>query len=268
MVDGTVVFRDTHHVTATYMAMLAEPIGNLLEGRAPYPSPRPVPSAESVARRHRRAHLARQRAPLRDPIRAHRRVRAPLQPPPAKTDPRNRRPPLVWSGAGVGSDRSSVASPVVPEWGCPRCIRPTQCGHVIHPHHPHPSSGPGSAGGGDAPDPPPCRHLGAEPPDAVLSAEWAVLSEMNRVRDNQGLAPLRMAEDVREVARERSRSMKRLDYFGHVSPCGVDAGDLLASTASATAPGARPSAGPSTWTSTRAAAGWSTGGRTRRPTAS
>ena len=92
----------------------------------------------------------------------------------------------------------------------------------------------------------PALTLAAEPPEPVLSAEWAVLSEVNRVRDNQGLAPLRMAEDVREVARERSRSMKRLDYFGHVSPSGVDAGDLLIRTASATAPGARPSAGPST----------------------
>ena len=41
VVDGTVVFRDQHHVTATYMARLAEPIANLLEGRAPYPSPSP-----------------------------------------------------------------------------------------------------------------------------------------------------------------------------------------------------------------------------------
>ena len=73
----------------------------------------------------------------------------------------------------------------------------------------------------------PAVTLAEDPPDAVLSAEWAVLSEVNRVRDNQGLAPLRMAEDVREVARERSRSMKRLGYFGHVSPSGVDAGDLL-----------------------------------------
>jgi hypothetical protein len=40
-VDGTVVFRDSHHVTATYMASLSEPIGNLLEGRPAYPSPSP-----------------------------------------------------------------------------------------------------------------------------------------------------------------------------------------------------------------------------------
>jgi hypothetical protein len=39
VVDDTVVFRDQHHVTASYMERLAEPIGNLLEGREPYPSP-------------------------------------------------------------------------------------------------------------------------------------------------------------------------------------------------------------------------------------
>ena len=48
-VDGTVVFRDAHHVTATYMAKLAEPIANLLEGRAPYPSPSPSPSVDPGA---------------------------------------------------------------------------------------------------------------------------------------------------------------------------------------------------------------------------
>jgi hypothetical protein len=42
-VDGAVVFRDSHHVTATYMASLSEPIGNLLEGRPAYPSPSPSP---------------------------------------------------------------------------------------------------------------------------------------------------------------------------------------------------------------------------------
>ncbi len=43
VVDDIVVFRDNHHVTATYMERLAEPIANLLEGRAPYPTPTPSP---------------------------------------------------------------------------------------------------------------------------------------------------------------------------------------------------------------------------------
>ena len=75
----------------------------------------------------------------------------------------------------------------------------------------------------------PAVTLADAPPDAVLATEWDVLQEVNQVRDNHGLAPLRMADDVREVARDRSRSMKRLDYFDHVSPSGQDAGDLLGS---------------------------------------
>ena len=47
----------------------------------------------------------------------------------------------------------------------------------------------------------PAVTLAADPPDPVLSAEWAVLSEVNRVRENQGLGPLRMAEDVRRALR-------------------------------------------------------------------
>jgi peptidoglycan/LPS O-acetylase OafA/YrhL len=41
VVDDVVVFRDKHHLTATFMGQLAEPIANLLEGRAPYPTPSP-----------------------------------------------------------------------------------------------------------------------------------------------------------------------------------------------------------------------------------
>jgi uncharacterized protein YkwD len=69
--------------------------------------------------------------------------------------------------------------------------------------------------------------LGADGPSAVERAEWSVLSEINRVRENQGLAPLRMAGGLRAVAEDRSLSMRRLDYFAHVSPGGVDAGDML-----------------------------------------
>ena len=43
MVDDIVVFRDNHHLTDTYMRQLAEPVGNLLEGRAPFPTPVPSP---------------------------------------------------------------------------------------------------------------------------------------------------------------------------------------------------------------------------------
>jgi hypothetical protein len=46
---GGAVFRDNHHVTATYMERLAEPIGNLLEGRPAYPTPPPTAPAEADA---------------------------------------------------------------------------------------------------------------------------------------------------------------------------------------------------------------------------
>jgi uncharacterized protein YkwD len=67
----------------------------------------------------------------------------------------------------------------------------------------------------------------AAPPPSVQSAEWDVLAEINAVRANHDLAPLRMTTGVRLVARDRSVSMKRLDYFDHVSPGGLDAADLL-----------------------------------------
>jgi hypothetical protein len=41
VVDDIVVFRDRHHVTASYMNHLAEPVANLIEGRAPFPTPMP-----------------------------------------------------------------------------------------------------------------------------------------------------------------------------------------------------------------------------------
>jgi hypothetical protein len=49
VVDDIVVFRDNHHVTASYMAHLAEPVANLLEGRAPFPTPLPSPGASEAA---------------------------------------------------------------------------------------------------------------------------------------------------------------------------------------------------------------------------
>jgi hypothetical protein len=47
VVNDVVVFRDRHHVTASYMEQLSEPIGNLLEGRAPYPTPSSSAGAET-----------------------------------------------------------------------------------------------------------------------------------------------------------------------------------------------------------------------------
>ena len=46
--DDIVVYRDNHHVTATFMEHLAEPIGNLLEGKPAYPTPVPTLAPESA----------------------------------------------------------------------------------------------------------------------------------------------------------------------------------------------------------------------------
>jgi uncharacterized protein YkwD len=64
-------------------------------------------------------------------------------------------------------------------------------------------------------------------PSEVTVADWDVLAEVNQVRANHGLGALRMDERVRDLATDRSRSMRDLDYFGHVQPNGLNAGDIL-----------------------------------------
>jgi uncharacterized protein YkwD len=68
---------------------------------------------------------------------------------------------------------------------------------------------------------------GPAPGSQLPAAEQSVLKYMNKVRANQGLAPLRMAGRVRQVADQRSVSMRNQNYFGHVSPSGVNAANLL-----------------------------------------
>ena len=46
--DDIVVLRDKHHLTASYMEHLAAPIGRILEGKSPYPSPSPSGSPEAA----------------------------------------------------------------------------------------------------------------------------------------------------------------------------------------------------------------------------
>jgi hypothetical protein len=62
---------------------------------------------------------------------------------------------------------------------------------------------------------------------AIAAAEWDVLAQINRVRENNGLPALRMDARVREVAGARSRSMRDQDYFSHVQPNGQNVGDIL-----------------------------------------
>jgi peptidoglycan/LPS O-acetylase OafA/YrhL len=49
--NDIVVYRDAHHLTATYMDYLATPISRMLEGKSPYPSPKPsaVPGERAAA---------------------------------------------------------------------------------------------------------------------------------------------------------------------------------------------------------------------------
>jgi uncharacterized protein YkwD len=58
-------------------------------------------------------------------------------------------------------------------------------------------------------------------------SEWRILAHINALRADYGLAPLRMARGVRRVAQARSKSMKDLNYFGHYSPRGRTAGDVM-----------------------------------------
>jgi uncharacterized protein YkwD len=61
----------------------------------------------------------------------------------------------------------------------------------------------------------------------IDAAESAVIAGVNVTRAGAGLRPLHMDERVRDVARVRSDSMAREDYFAHRAPDGTDAGDLL-----------------------------------------
>ena len=66
-----------------------------------------------------------------------------------------------------------------------------------------------------------------EPPEVVKQGEWKALGAVNKLRTDRGLKPLRMAYNVRLVARDRSRDMRKYDYFSHSSPSGRDAAMLL-----------------------------------------
>jgi len=75
----------------------------------------------------------------------------------------------------------------------------------------------------------PAATMGAagQPPIQIQAAEWRVLKQVNQVRARHHLAPLRMAPRARDVAQDRSSSMRNQGYFGHVSPSGLTAGKML-----------------------------------------
>jgi uncharacterized protein YkwD len=68
----------------------------------------------------------------------------------------------------------------------------------------------------------------ADAPAAVREAEWQVLGAINHYRASRGLPGVRMAQQARVAARERSQDMRDHDYFSHSSPTGKDAASLLA----------------------------------------
>ncbi len=59
------------------------------------------------------------------------------------------------------------------------------------------------------------------------AAETRMLAEINAVRERDGLRPLVMDQQLRDVARAHSRDMYRRDYFSHVTPDGLTAFDRL-----------------------------------------
>jgi hypothetical protein len=74
----------------------------------------------------------------------------------------------------------------------------------------------------------PASAVTASTSDSQLqAAEWDVLQGLNAIRARHDLRPLFMHGGVRRVAGLRSASMANQDYFAHVSPAGLDAGDLL-----------------------------------------
>lgn len=69
---------------------------------------------------------------------------------------------------------------------------------------------------------PPGLKLRADP-----AAEARMLAEVNAVRERNGLRPLVMDPQLRDVARAHSRDMYQRDYFSHVTPDGRSAFDRL-----------------------------------------
>jgi len=62
---------------------------------------------------------------------------------------------------------------------------------------------------------------------ADSAAENRMLAQINVVRQRNGLRPLVMDKQLREVARGHSRDMYQRDYFSHVTPDGMTAFDRL-----------------------------------------
>lgn len=64
-------------------------------------------------------------------------------------------------------------------------------------------------------------------PRSLKTMEWRMLRLLNKDRKRHGLAPVRMQEDLRDVARKHSADMARQDYFDHVNLKAESPGDRL-----------------------------------------
>ncbi len=64
-------------------------------------------------------------------------------------------------------------------------------------------------------------------PRSLKTMEWRMLRYLNRDRRWNHLAPLRMQEDLRTVARKHSLDMADKDYFDHVNPARQAPSDRL-----------------------------------------
>lgn len=54
-------------------------------------------------------------------------------------------------------------------------------------------------------------------PNSLKTMEWRMLRLLNKDRKRNGLKPVRMQEDLRQVARRHSQDMAKKDYFDHIN---------------------------------------------------
>lgn len=64
-------------------------------------------------------------------------------------------------------------------------------------------------------------------PQSLKTMEWRMLRLLNRDRRKYDLPPVRMQDDLRDVARKHSRDMAQKDYFDHVNLKSQSPGDRL-----------------------------------------
>ena len=64
-------------------------------------------------------------------------------------------------------------------------------------------------------------------PQSLKTMEWRMLRLLNKDRKRHGLSPVRMQDDLRDVARKHSQDMAQKEYFDHVNLKAESPGDRL-----------------------------------------